>query len=287
MSAATGTAPEIMCKASLGGEDNVDPREVAYYERLALTWWDRSGPFWPLHRLNELRTQYLRSALARAFGRDPRDGRPLAGLRILDVGCGGGILSEAMARLGARVRGIDVVRKNVEVARLHARGAGLTIGYDVTTAAALRERGDTYDVVLNMEVVEHVPDVPTFMEDCIRLVRPGGAMAVATINRTFLSWLFAIVGAEYVLRWLPRGTHRWRQFVTPGELVGLLEAETFAVTEQTGVRVNPFNRHFALTELMAVNYMLVARNRNREAGITDTRWSGPGTLPPASARAST
>ncbi len=238
---------------------NVDAREVAYYEALAHTWWDRTGPFWPLHALNALRTEYLRRVLARAFSRNAEEPRPLGGISVLDVGCGGGILSESIARLGAAVHGIDVVEKNVAVARLHARESGLPVRYDTTTAAALAQCDATYDIVLNMEVVEHVPDVPSFIGDCARLVTPGGVMVLATINRTFLAWLFAIVGAEYVLRWLPRGTHRWRQFVTPEELKGILDANELQTFEEIGVRVNPINRHFALTRAMAVNYMLVAR----------------------------
>jgi 2-polyprenyl-6-hydroxyphenyl methylase/3-demethylubiquinone-9 3-methyltransferase len=164
-----------------------------------------------------------------------------------------------MAREGAEVHGIDVVEKSVSVARLHALESRLPVRYETTTAAALAQRGVTYDIVLNMEVVEHVPDVPSFIGDCARLVAPGGVMVLATINRTFLAWLFAIVGAEYVLRWLPRGTHRWRQFVTPKELKGLLDANDLETFEEIGVRVNPISRHFALTRAMAVNYMLVSR----------------------------
>lgn len=243
---------------------NVDPREVAYYRNLAATWWDRSGPFWPLHRLNELRTQYLREQLSSLFGRDPKEDTPLEGISMLDVGCGGGILSESMARLGATVHGIDVVEKNIEIARTHAEGSGLPLRYDATSTAALSDAGVRYDVVLNMEVVEHVPNVPAFMNECANLVAPGGAMAVSTINRTALSWLFAIVGAEYVLGWLPRGTHRWKQFVKPDEVERLLASDGLNVFARTGVRVNPFNRHFGLTPWMGVNYMMLACRRGGE-----------------------
>ena len=240
---------------------NVDMEEVRYYAALANTWWDPNGPFWPLHSLNTLRTGYLRSVLAKAFSRNEHEPKPLSGIRVLDVGCGGGLLSESMAGAGAEVRGIDVVAKNIEVARHHACASGLNVSYDRTTAEALAGRQLTYDVVLNMEVVEHVPDVSALIDDCARLVAPGGLMVVATINRTFLSWLFAIVGAEYVLRWLPRGTHQWHRFVKPDELQNLLRQNAFDMLGQTGVRVNPFNRGFALSPRMAVNYMVVARKR--------------------------
>lgn len=245
--------------AATPGTENIDPQEVAYYEQLASTWWDRQGPFWPLHRLNELRTAYLRVELAEAFDRDLDHAAPLHGLDVLDVGCGGGILSESMARLGASVHGVDVVERNIAIARKHARDSNLDVRYDTISTNELAQRGVSYDVVLNMEVVEHVPDVPMFMDECARLLRPEGVMSVATINRNALSWLFAIVGAEYILRWLPRGTHRWRQFVTPEEIEVLLAQRGVDVYATTGVRVNPFNRHFALTKNLLVNYMLLAR----------------------------
>ncbi len=247
--------------AAAAARDNVDPREVAYYENLAATWWDQTGPFWPLHRLNALRSNYLRHVLARMFERDPRSEQPFAGLRMLDVGCGGGILSESMARLGAEVLGIDVVEKNIEIARIHSRESSLDVRYETIPTSALVERGDQFDVLLNMEVVEHVPDVPAFMAECAALVRPGGAMSVATINRTAKSWLFAIVGAEYVMRWLPRGTHRWAQFVKPSEVEELLNQHALEVSARAGVRVNPLTRRFSLSANMAVNYMLVAQKQ--------------------------
>ena len=238
---------------------NVDGREVAYYEQLASTWWDRRGPFWPLHRLNELRSGFLRDVLSRAFARSPYEPQSLRGIRILDVGCGGGILSESMARLGAKVHGIDVVDKNVQIATTHASGSGLQVRYETTSAVALARRGVQFDAVLNMEVLEHVPDAAALVADCARLLRPGGVLVLATINRNLLSWLFAIVGAEYVLRWLPRGTHRWRRFVTPDELTRFVTEAGLEVRERIGVRVNPVTRHFALTHWLAVNYMLVAQ----------------------------
>ena len=238
---------------------SVDPEEVEYYTRLAGTWWDQSGPFWPLHRLNALRSEYIRAELCRVFERDARAADPLRGLEILDIGCGGGILSETMARLGANVHGVDVVERNIEVAKHHVRDANLPVCYEQTSAEALAARGARYDVVLNMEVVEHVANLPGFMHACAALVKPEGLMVVATINRTPLSFLFAIVGAEYILRWLPRGTHRWSQFPTPIELAQLLNDDGFSVTARTGVKVNPFTRRFTLNRRLNVNYMLVAR----------------------------
>lgn len=240
-------------------DQNIDPREAAHYAALAHSWWDSQGPFWPLHGLNRLRVQYLRRELAGAFSRSLTEPRPLDGISILDVGCGGGILSESMAREGADVHGIDVVEKNISVARHHARESGVPVHYETASAATLAGRSRTYDVILNMEVVEHVPDVPTFVHDCAGLLTPGGIMVLATINRTFLAWLLAIVGAEYVLGWLPRGTHRWDRFVTPAEVQRMLRTTGLDIKAMTGVKVNPLTRRFSLTRVTAVNYMLLAR----------------------------
>lgn len=236
---------------------SVDADEVAFYERLADTWWDRDGPFWPLHRLNALRVRYLADAIGASVVAGGRTG-DLAGVRVLDIGCGGGILSESMAALGCTVHGIDVVAKNIGVAGTHARRRGLDIHYETTTAEALAAAGHTYDVVLNMEVVEHVANLPGFMRACCALTRADGLMFVATLNRTAASFVAAIVGAEYVLRWLPRGTHRWDRFRTPREIEALLRANGMELVESTGVRVNPLTKAFSLTRSMAVNYMLMA-----------------------------
>ena len=236
----------------------VDDREVAYYTRFAATWWDPDGPFWPLHLLNRLRVEYLRDQLCRRWSRDPGAPTPLAGLRLLDVGCGGGILSESMARLGASVTGIDVVERNIAIARDHAAGAGLDIDYRAITASDLRESAAPFDIVLNMEVVEHVADLSAFMADCCAMVAPGGTTAVATINRNPLAGLVAIFGAEYVLRLLPRGTHRYAMLRKPAEVAACLEAGGLTVADRTGVCVNPWRRRMSLTRSMAINYMLLA-----------------------------
>lgn len=235
----------------------VDPYEVDYYTRLADTWWDPSGPFWPLHRLNETRVQWMKPLLAAHFGRNPQAAQPLAGLRVLDVGCGGGLLSEAMSRLGADVHGIDVVERNIEVARRHAASERLDIHYALTGAEHLSAGRDHFDIVLNMEVVEHVPDVESFMSAVGKLVAPGGVLCVATINRTFRAWLLAIVGAEYVLGLLPRGTHRWRKFVRPDEVRALATSSGLCELASTGVGMNPLRRRLFLQRSVAVNYMLM------------------------------
>ncbi len=240
-------------------DTTIDQREVEFYASLANTWWDREGPFWPLHKLNELRTAFILKKLCQHFGRDATIDKPLAGLRVLDVGCGGGILSESMARSGAQVTGIDVVEKNIHVASLHAAQENLKIDYRLVTASALAATDETFDVVLNMEVVEHVADVDAFMRDCCRLVSDTGVMFVATINRNPLSWLIAIVGAEYILGWLPRGTHRWTWFRTPAEIADRLVDGGLTVSDASGVSVNPINRRFRLTERTNVNYMVFAK----------------------------
>ena len=237
---------------------SIDPVEIGYYERLAHTWWDRQGPLWPIHTLNTLRVRYLKRQITGHFGIARRSGKPLSGLRILDIGCGGGILSEALARLGADVTGVDVAKRNINVARHHAAEAGLPVYYLLGSAEDLAEAGERFDVVLNMEVVEHVADLGAFMKACNALVRPGGMMFVATINRSPLSWLVAIFGAEYVLGWLPKGTHQYKRLVKPKELEALLSDGKLSVTDVRGVRVNPITRGFSLTESPLVNYMMTA-----------------------------
>jgi 2-polyprenyl-6-hydroxyphenyl methylase/3-demethylubiquinone-9 3-methyltransferase len=235
---------------------DIDPNEVAYFENLAHRWWDDQGPFWPLHKLNTFRAGFIRDQLCRIFSRDPTAEQPLAGLRLLDIGCGGGILAESMARLGADVTGTEITDKNVRVAEIHAGWSGLDIDYRLATVDDLVEAGETYDAVLNMEVVEHVDNLPGFLASCGRLIRPSGVMVVATINRTWAAWLMAIVGAEYVLGWLPKGTHRFAKLVKPKEVMAGLGSD-YRLIHRTGVRVNPFNRAFSFSRWMGVNYMLV------------------------------
>lgn len=238
----------------------IDPEEVAYFERLAHRWWDADGPFWPLHRLNAFRVDYIRRHLAASFGRDPELEHPFEGLRVLDIGCGGGILSESIARLGASVTGVEITEKNVRVAQIHAHWRGLDIDYRLGTAEDLVRAGEQFDVVLNMEVIEHVEHLPEFLADCGRLVRPGGVMFIASINRTLAAFVVAIFGAEYLLRWLPKGTHHYRKLISPREVEAVL-GDVFTIKDRTGVRVNPFNRVFSYTGWMGVNYMLFMQRR--------------------------
>jgi 2-polyprenyl-6-hydroxyphenyl methylase/3-demethylubiquinone-9 3-methyltransferase len=237
----------------------VDPAEVRKFERMAAEWWDPEGKFRPLHRFNPVRLGYVRAVVVRHFGRDPRSGKAFAGLRLLDIGCGGGILSEPMARLGAGVVGIDPSEANIEVARLHAQKSGLAINYRAVTAEALVESGERFDAVLAMEVVEHVTDVPAFIAAAGGLLQPNGLLFVATINRTAKAFALAIVGGEYLLRWLPRGTHDYERFVRPAELEAAFELAGLSIHDQSGVGYNPLSDTWSLSKNLDVNYMVVAR----------------------------
>jgi 2-polyprenyl-6-hydroxyphenyl methylase/3-demethylubiquinone-9 3-methyltransferase len=216
----------------------------------------------PLHKFNPVRLGYIRDRAAGYFGRDPKRLDSLAGLRILDIGCGGGVLSEPLARLGASVVGADPSDSNIAVAQSHAAQSGLTIDYRCTTAEAmaetLAETNENFDIVLAMEVIEHVTDVGLFVDLAASLVKPGGLMFVATLNRTMKSFALAIVGAEYILRWLPRGTHQWDKFVTPNELEIAIERAGLQLTDETGVIYNLLADRWQISKDMDVNYMVVA-----------------------------
>ena len=235
----------------------VDPEEVARFSRVSAQWWDPHGPMAALHKFNPVRVGYLRDRIAEHFGHDPKRLDSLAGLRILDIGCGGGILAEPLARLGAHMVGADPSLTNIEAAKLHAAGAGLTIDYRCTDAEALADAGERFDVVLAMEVVEHVADLDLFVQRCAEMVKPAGLMFVATINRTLKSFALAIVGVEYILRWLPRGTHQWSKFVTPGEIKWRLTKNGLRLIDETGVIYNPLSDRWQLASDMDVNYMVV------------------------------
>jgi 2-polyprenyl-6-hydroxyphenyl methylase/3-demethylubiquinone-9 3-methyltransferase len=236
----------------------IDQDEVARFSRLSGQWWDARGPMAALHKFNPVRLAYIRDRAAEHFERDAKRLDSLAGLRILDIGCGGGILSEPLARLGATLVGADPSESNIAVARSHAAQSGLSIDYRSTTAEALAEAGESFDVVLVMEVVEHVADVGLFVELAAAMVKPGGLMFVATLNRTMKSFALAIVGAEYILRWLPRGTHQWDKFITPNELEISIEQSGLQLTDETGVIYNLLADRWQLATDMDVNYMVVA-----------------------------
>lgn len=237
----------------------VDAGEVARFERIARTWWDPEGAMKTLHRFNPVRLAFIRDSAAAHYGREPRGGKPLAGLSVLDVGCGGGLLCEPLTRLGATVTGIDPAPTNVEVARLHAGQSGLAVTYRQATVEELVAEGARFDIVLAMEVVEHVADVSLFTAECCRAVAPGGLLVMATLNRTLRAFALAIVGAEYVLGWLPKGTHQWDKFVTPAELSVAIAGGGLAVTDEAGVVYNPLAGTWRLSDDMAVNYMVVAK----------------------------
>lgn len=242
--------------ATSAAATTVDPAEIARFASLAATWWDPGGPMMPLHRLNPTRIAYIRDHIAARFGRDPLGERPLRGLTLLDVGCGGGLLAEPMSRLGATVIGIDASEESIQVARSHAAETGLTIDYRCATAEALAAAGAEFDVVLNMEIVEHVANLDVFLDASCALTKPGGMMIVATLNRTPQSFVLGIVVAERLLRWLPPGTHQWRKFVRPAELARRLRRNGVAVTAITGVRYSPLSGRWSLGNDLSVNYMV-------------------------------
>jgi 2-polyprenyl-6-hydroxyphenyl methylase/3-demethylubiquinone-9 3-methyltransferase len=236
----------------------VDPAEVARFSALAGQWWDANGPMRPLHRLNPLRLTWIKGRICGRFGRDAKAPAALSGLRILDVGCGAGLVTEPLARMGAEVVGIDPAAEIVAAAKLHAAEAGLAVDYRATTAEELAAAGERFDVVLTLEVVEHVTDVAAFMATAASLVKPGGLTVASTINRTRKAWLLAIFGAEYVLRWLPRGTHEYDKLVTPEELRTAYRNARLTPSAETGVMYVPLLDRFRLTDDMDVNYMIAA-----------------------------
>ncbi|MGE5536787.1 MAG: bifunctional 2-polyprenyl-6-hydroxyphenol methylase/3-demethylubiquinol 3-O-methyltransferase UbiG [Acidobacteriota bacterium] len=237
----------------------VDRAEVERFSRHAADWWNPGGPMAALHKFNPVRLAYIRDQAAAHFARDARTLDCLKGLRILDIGCGGGILSEPLARIGADVVGADPSEDNIGAAAAHAVESGIEVDYRATTAEELAEANEQFDIVLAMEVVEHVADVPLFVKTCAAMVRPGGLMIAATINRTLKSFALAIVGAEYVLRWLPRGTHQWDKFVTPDELEIAFEKNGLRVAAEKGVVYNLLADRWQLSGDMDVNYMMVAK----------------------------
>ncbi|UXN05876.1 bifunctional 2-polyprenyl-6-hydroxyphenol methylase/3-demethylubiquinol 3-O-methyltransferase UbiG [Bartonella sp. HY761] len=241
------------------GRTTIDETEVERFSRIAAEWWNPEGKFRPLHKFNPTRLAYIKEKICLAFDRDPLAALPLEGLRILDIGCGGGLLCEPLARLGAYVVGADASATNIEVAKIHADQSGVTIDYRATTAEDLAAAGEKFDCVLNMEVVEHVADVHLFMEACSAMVKPQGLMFVATINRTLKAWALVIIGAEYVLRWLPKGTHSYDKFLRPEELKKELGSNGLSVIDELGITFNPIKDSWNRSRDMDANYMLLAR----------------------------
>lgn len=234
----------------------VDAGEIAKFEAMAAEWWDVNGKFKPLHMLNPCRLDYITQQIAAEFNRDLTTREPFAGLRILDIGCGGGLLSEPMARLGADVVGADAAERNIPVAQVHAEQSGLDIDYRFTTAEAMAEAGEQFDVVLNMEVVEHVADPLAYLTACQQLLKPGGLMVCSTINRNPKSYLMAIIGAEHIMRWLPKGTHEWHKFITPDELFDLIGNAGLEPVDRTGFVFNPIAWSWSLSGRdLSVNYV--------------------------------
>ena len=237
-------------------QTTVDPGEVAKFEAIAAEWWDPNGKFKPLHLMNPCRLDYITSQIAAEFDRDLTQPKPLAGLRILDIGCGGGLLAEPMARLGADVVGADAAEGNIPVAQVHAEQSGLTIDYRHTTAEDMAAAGERFDVLLNMEVVEHVADPLAFLTACHDLLKPGGLQVCSTLNRNPKSYVVAIIGAEHVMRWLPRGTHEWSRFITPDELFDLLRKAGLEPVDRQGFVFNPITWGWKLSDRdLSVNYV--------------------------------
>lgn len=250
--------PDAAAAPNDSSNGTVDAQEIAKFSAMAAEWWDPHGKFRPLHKFNPTRLTFIRKQVSAHFGRDGEAEKPLEGLRLLDIGCGGGLLSEPMTRLGARVTGADAGEKNIRTASVHAAEQGLEIDYRHTTAEALADAGEQFDVILNMEVIEHVADTQAFMKACAACLKPGGLMIVATLNRTAKAFALAIVGAEYVLGWLPRGTHEWSKFITPDEMRTMMANASLTHDQLTGVSFNPLTDKWSVSGDIAVNYMMTA-----------------------------
>lgn len=234
----------------------IDKDEVEKFSRIADEWWSETGKFKPLHQMNPIRLGYIREQVLTKFGGDGAAAKPFIGLRVLDIGCGGGLLSIPMARLGAEVVGVDASARNIEVAKIAAQKQGIAVDFRASTAEDLAAAGEKFDVILNMEVIEHVANVDAFLSACAAMLKPKALMFVATINRTAKAYAFAIVGAEYVLRLLPRGTHDWKKFLRPSEINNLLQSKGVKLTHETGVSYNPISEKFKLSNDLSVNYMM-------------------------------
>ena len=246
---------------SMSQTNTIDPQEVEKFEAMASEWLDSDGKFKPLHMLNPTRLDYIVDQIAAEFTRDITANLPFTGLKILDIGCGGGLLSEPMARLGANVVGADAAERNIPVAKIHAQNSGLEIDYRHTSAEEIAKTSEKFDVVLNMEVIEHVADPLGFLTACKQLLKPNGLMLCSTINRNPKSYLMAIIGAEHVMRWLPKGTHDWNKFITPDELFDLLKNAGFTPVDRKGFVFNPLKWSWAISNQdLSVNYVTASIN---------------------------
>ncbi|OPB31263.1 bifunctional 2-polyprenyl-6-hydroxyphenol methylase/3-demethylubiquinol 3-O-methyltransferase UbiG [Bartonella sp. AR 15-3] len=242
-----------------GTRTTIDQSEIDHFSRIAAEWWDPQGKFRPLHNFNPTRLAYIKEKICLTFDRDPISLTPFEGLRILDIGCGGGLLCEPMARLGATVIGVDAAQMNIEVAKIHAIQSGLSIDYRTATAEVLVNKGEQFDVILNMEVVEHVANVDLFIEATAKMIKPQGLMFISTLNRTWKAWGLAIVGAEYILKWLPKGTHDYKKFLKPQELKKLLRTNSLVIIDELGLTYNPLTDSWNYSCDMDVNYILLVK----------------------------
>ena len=236
-------------------KNTIDQKEIDNFSSIANKWWDPDGPFKPLHNLNPTRILYIKNTLCDYYKINSKEAKPLRGLRILDIGCGGGLLTEPMARLGGKVVGVDPSEKNISVAKNHLSQTNLNVDYINSTAEQLVEWGEKFDVILNMEVIEHVQNIEIFISSCQSLLNPGGIMFVATLNRTLKSYIFAIIGAEYILRWLPKGTHNWNNFVKPSELRRYCLKSGLIPKDFKGMTFSPIENSWSITNNLAVNYI--------------------------------
>jgi 2-polyprenyl-6-hydroxyphenyl methylase/3-demethylubiquinone-9 3-methyltransferase len=247
-----------MTETALRSDPTLDQSELERFRAIASQWWDPRGKFRPLHELTVPRLEFIRDETARHFGRDPLSLRPFEGLRAVDIGCGGGLMSEPLARLGASVVGVEPVEESAAAARLHAQSQGLAIDYRTARVEDLAAAGEEFDIALSMEVIEHVPDAALFLKTCARLVKPGGIMLLSTLNRTLKAYVLAIAAAEYVFGWLPRGTHQWERFVTPDELQAELHAAGLEMTSVRGLTYGPLSGEWSLSRDTDVNYLAAA-----------------------------